>query len=274
MSDYFGQPVGILQNGLLRLEYLLDKGPRLVRLYFRDRPDNILVEVPDIAIATPAGDYHLWGGHRLWHAPEVMPATYAPDDAGVGATPLTDGVRLSGPVEPQTGIRKQLEVHLAADQAVVELRHVLTNCSNGIVRLAPWALTMLPLGGEAHLPFEAPQLGSLLPNRSVVYWPYARLDDARLCWEPDALRLTGQAADVPLKLGWFNHAGWLSYTREGITFTKRFTPHPGKLHLDGGCNAEVYIYNRFIELETLGPGLELQPGQEVEHSETWEVTDA
>ncbi len=274
MSDFFGQPVGVLQNQLLRLEYLLSGGPRLVRLFYRHHPENVLVEVPDIAIPTPVGDYHLWGGHRLWHAPEVMPATYAPDDAGLEVVPLSDGVRLIGAIEPQTGIRKQLEVHLDADQPIVKLRHTLKNCSTAPVELAPWSLTMLPLGGEAHLPFSAPQTAPLLPNRSVIYWPYTQLNDPRLRWEADALCLVARPSETPLKLGWFNHLGWITYTRAGISFTKRFTPQPDLPHLDNGCNAEIYAYNRFIELETLGPRIELLPDQDVEHLETWELTDA
>jgi hypothetical protein len=42
-------------------------------------------------------------------------------------------------------------------------------------------------------------------------------------------------------------------------------------HVDHGCNAESYCNDEFIELETLGPLVKLEPGQFVTHTETWEL---
>ena len=38
---------------------------------------------------------------------------------------------------------------------------------------------------------------------------------------------------------------------------------------DFGCNFEVFTNPDFLELETLGPLVELQPGEMVEHVEHW-----
>jgi hypothetical protein len=42
-------------------------------------------------------------------------------------------------------------------------------------------------------------------------------------------------------------------------------------HVDYGCNAEVYCCDRFIEVETLGPLVTLEPGASTVHVETWEL---
>ena len=40
---------------------------------------------------------------------------------------------------------------------------------------------------------------------------------------------------------------------------------------DGGCNAEVYCGDRFVELESLGVLGTVAPGKEVQLNETWEL---
>ena len=43
----------------------------------------------------------------------------------------------------------------------------------------------------------------------------------------------------------------------------------GARYPDFGCNFEVFTNPDFLELETLGPLVELQPGEVVEHVEHW-----
>ncbi len=71
--------------------------------------------------------------------------------------------------------------------------------------------------------------------------------------------------------GTFNHAGWLGCRWEQVSFIKRFTPKPGLPHSDFNCNTEIYVFNRFIELETLGPLQWIEPGKSIEHIEEWEI---
>jgi hypothetical protein len=52
---------------------------------------------------------------------------------------------------------------------------------------------------------------------------------------------------------------------------RRFEALPGRPHPDLGCNVEIYIGNRFLELELLGPLAELAPGATAQLTERWEV---
>lgn len=61
--------------------------------------------------------------------------------------------------------------------------------------------------------------------------------------------------------GYLNRAGWLAYRRDGLTFTKRWTPQPDRPHVDFCGNAEVCTSGNPIELETLGPLVRLWPGE-------------
>ena len=97
------------------------------------------------------GAFALFGGHRLWHAPEAFPR-YLPDNDPPEITELADGVRLTQAVEAMTGIRKGIELRLAADRPTVAVTHRLENAGAWPVELACWALTQMRLGGLAAFP--------------------------------------------------------------------------------------------------------------------------
>ncbi len=273
MTDRFhGMPTRSIANQYLRLDYLASGGPRIVRLLLAGTAENLLAEVPDLTLSTPLGAYALIGGHRLWHAPEGMPRSYAPE-AGVEVEASAAAVRLTQPTETLTGIRKRVEIQLSADRPAVTVRHELRNEGVWPVELAPWAITMLPLGGLAILPQQVGALDApgLLPNRHLVLWPYTRWSDPRLQLGDDYVLIRAEALLPPCKVGYLNRQGWVAYQRNGVLFVKRFGPRLGAPHADFGCNVEAYCGDRFIEVETLGPLARLEPGEAVAHVETWEV---
>jgi len=52
---------------------------------------------------------------------------------------------------------------------------------------------------------------------------------------------------------------------------KRVSILAGACYPDHGCNFELYSDPDFLELETLGPLIELSPGQTVTHEEEWSL---
>lgn len=270
--DFYGLATRTLENGLLRLEYLAAAGPRLVRLFLGDSQENLLAEVPGLGWETPFGRYVLYGGHRLWHAPEATPRSCIPDNDGLQVEELPDGVRLCRPAEPATGIRKCLEVRLLPGEMALTLHHELRNDGLWPVELAPWAITQLPPGGVAILPqTQAPVDGKgLLPNRNLILWPYTRWEDPRLRLFDDLIWIEGRSGPSPLKIGCLSARGWAAYFRHGLLFCKRFVPQLQRSHPDWNCNVEVYVERAFVELETLGPLERLEPGQCAWHTERWE----
>lgn len=273
MPDYYGRPTAVLENAFLRLEYLSTGGPRIVRLFAGGSDFNLLAEMPDFSIATPHGDYHFIGGHRLWHSPEAMPRTYIPDDYGLQVQELEDGVRLLQPAEGPTSIQKTLEIHLHPNEAAVTLHHRLENTGLWPVELAPWAITQLQHGGVAIVPQQRPDdpRNLLLPDRLLAIWSYTVLADPRLHLADDYVLVDGNAAQPPCKVGLLNKRGWAGYLNHGVLLLKRFSLRFDGALPDYGVNTEVYVDHRFIELETLGPMTMLQPGQWVGHTETWEL---
>jgi len=273
MPDYYGQTTAVLENDFLRLEYLLDAGPRIVRLFAGNSEQNLLAEMPNFEIPTSHGSYRFIGGHRLWHAPEAMPRSYIPDNEGLEVQELPDGVRLIQPVEGPTGIQKTLEIHLHPGEAGVTLHHRLENSGMWAVELAPWAITQLAHGGVAIIPQQRPDdpRNLLLPDRLLSVWSYTVLSDPRLHLADDYILMDGVAAQPPCKIGALNRRGWAAYLRPDVLFIKRFSMRFDGPLPDFGVNCEVYVDHRFIEVETLGPLTKLLPGQWVGHTETWEL---
>ncbi len=275
--SFYGLPTGSLISPHLRLEYLQEAGPRIVHLSLPG-PDgapgaNVMAEIPDVGIPTPYGTFRLYGGHRLWHSPEAMPRSYVPDDDGCGVDEIENGVVLRGRVETATGIQKTIRVQLAADRPAVTVSHTLQNCGVWPVDLAAWALTQLRLGGVAVFPQVVGKLDGpgLLPNRNLVLWPYSRLSDPRLLLADDLHMIQALPDPRPVKIGYLNRAGWAAYLLDGVLFVKRWQPQPDAQHVDFGCNCESYCNHQFIEVETVGPRVRLEPEQTVTHVEEWEL---
>jgi hypothetical protein len=262
----------ILKNDHLTIEYLTDT-LRITGLLPANEP-NLLADLSGGApVSTPYGDYHFLGGHRLWHAPEAMPRTYIPDDNEIAITDLQDGVLLEGKTEPGTGIRKQIEIRLAADKPSATLTHTLINDGLWGVELSPWAITQFRLGGTVILPMPVGNSdpAGLLHNRQISLWPYTRMNDPRVKWGDDFILFKADALLPPFKTGYFNPHGWEAYWVDGVLFRKTFDVHRGLPHPDNNCNAEIYCGDKFVELESLAPLTRLLPGASVNHVETWEV---
>jgi len=249
-------------------------GPRLIHLS-TPGGENILGVMPEQAGLTGGHEWRLYGGHRLWHAPEAKPRSYFPDNAPVSAIVDGDTLRLLPAVETTTGIQKEIAITLVGDEPHLEVRHVLENTGLWPVELAPWALTVLGQGGVAILPQSqwAPPDG-LLPNRVLVLWPYSDLRDPRVDWGSRYVLLRQDPKrQPPFKVGLNVTEGWAAYYRQGQLFVKCFDYEPGAEYPDGGCSVESYTNDAFIELETVAPSVLLEPGEAVEHVEHWFLYD-
>jgi hypothetical protein len=271
---YFGQPNCYkLSNDHVEVIVTTDIGPRIIAYRFIG-DENILGELtPDAVVKTELGDWHPWGGHRLWHAPESKPRTYVPDDDPVQVELVgSDGIRLIQPTEKATGIEKEMFVKLSPKNSHVIVSMKLTNKGLWPVELAPWGLTIMNGGGTTIFPHE-PYIShdeKLLPARPLVLWHYTDMSDPRWTWGKRFVRLkTDATRSEPQKVGAANKQGWAAYFRNGTLFVKRFPYVEGAKYPDYGCNFETYTAGDFMEVETLGPLVTLEPGQSTIHVEDW-----
>jgi hypothetical protein len=223
---------------------------------------------------TGEGEWMIRGGHRLWHAPEAKPRTYAPDNRPVELTEVDEfSMRLTPPIEAENGIRKQLEITMAAEDNIVVLTHRLTNAGPWSIELAPWALTVMTTGGLGivGLPEKRPHTEVLTPDFPLVLWPYTDLRDSRLNLGTRYFTLAQDTSKGPLKYGMANMLGWAAYLVHGCLFVKYFDYDPTAVYPDADCNFETFTNEDMLEVESLGPLTLLEPGDTVEHDETWRL---
>ena len=271
-GDFHGEETLVLESEHLRVEVLANAGPRIVRVQLTGSNENVLGDIADVVWDTPWGRYRLRGGHRLWFAPENPPLTSAPDEGGLAVEERRLGLSMER-LAPQSMLRKTIEVELSPDRAAMTVKHSLRNEGKAAVEHAPWAITLLPLGGTAILPQQRGPIGTNehLPNRTLTFWPYSSVGDSRLELGDELVLVHGVAAPSPFKIGYFNRIGWVAYLRNGILLQKSFDPQLEREHADMGSNAEVYCDDRSLELETLAPLSLLEPGAEAGHEERWQL---
>lgn len=262
-----------LENAALSLLVTRTTGPRVLRLRLHGQ-ESPFAQVPDFTLDHPdGGRLHIWGGHRLWHAPELARRTYLPDDAAPEIEEVDGGLMVTQATESATGLQKSLRITLPGDQTIVVVDHVLTNHGPWPVRCAPWAITQLKLGGVAILPqATAPaDAGGLLPNRQLALWPYTDVRSPHLEWGNDHILVHGDLHSGALKLGFPNSRGWLAYHWGENLFVKRARFAAGEEYFDLGSSSECYCNDRFLELETLAPASTIAPEGGVCHREVWQI---
>lgn len=261
-----------ISNGQIELIITSDVGPRIMRCGFVGGQNFFKVFDSQLG-GTGEPTWQHRGGHRIWRAPEDFQRTYALDNAPA-AVEICEGVLTSTqPVEPETGLQKQLVVTLAGDHDVTVL-HRMKNTLPFAIRFAPWALTMMAPGGTGVTGF--PPRGTheemLAPTNPLVMWAFTDLSDPRWKFLRKYLVLHHDPANTDhTKLGHFNKKTWGAYVLGSEMFLKKYDADPGATYPDMGCSYETFASDGMLELETLGPLAEIAPGEWLEHTETWSL---
>ncbi len=261
-----------LLNESLRFEIARSIGPRILGLSFMNGP-NLLADLPEVTALRPDGKaYHFHGGHRLWLSPEDAILSYDLEDGPVAIVPVENGLRIVRPADAESGIEKSIQVDLPDDTPRGIITHQLKNCGPKPVRYAAWAITQFRTGGTAILPMNAADTG-FLPNRNLALWPYSDPGNHNFQLGQRYI-LVNAAMQTPFKIGIANPAGWLAYWVDGVLFVKYAHYDTQAAYPDLGSSSECYCNSQFLELETLGPLQEIQPGDSVRHVETWQLFHA
>ena len=96
-------------NGEVELIVTTDVGPRVIRYGFVGG-QNIFKEFTPQLGKSGEKEWMPRGGHRVWAAPEIVPITYALDNGPIKAEIKGGTIELTQPVEPETGLQKQIIV--------------------------------------------------------------------------------------------------------------------------------------------------------------------
>lgn len=271
-----------IANGDAELIVTLDVGPRILS-YRLAGGTNVFKEYADQLGGTGEPEWMIRGGHRLWAAPEDTTRTYFPDNGPVAHQEVAPGVvRFNPAPEARYGLQKAIDVRLEPAGSRVTVTHRITNVGQAPTRLAPWALSVMAPGGMEIIPLppKRPHPGSpknarsaadFAPSLLVAAWPFTDFQDPRWRFGSHFIALKQDASRGATKLGLAHTQGAVGYLNGGTLFVKRFAYETGKLYPDFGVNFETFTNEDMLEMESLGPLVELGPGQTAEHAERWEL---
>lgn len=259
-----------LEIGPYRLSVATSFGPRILGLRLGDGPELFAELDRDVVISrADSGVYRFRGGHRLWASPEMPWVTYSPDDEPCLVEAGDDNVSISGPMD-RAGLTKRIVIGPEPGRLVVD--HTLANAGSAPIDVAPWAITQLRLGGVVLVPTYVTEIDQLQASHGLILWPYTDLSDARLSWRGRAL-VVDTVAGPPFKVGIGPRPGQLGYLIDRHLFVKEIpSAGPGD-HPDRGAVGQLYLNDRFCELESVGPLVTLDPGSEVQHREIWAIEE-
>lgn len=262
-----------LYNKEVELIITTDVGPRIIHFGFIGE-QNIMYISPEDSGKTGGNDWRIYGGHRLWIAPEAIPLSYHPDNNNVSCLFSDGSLTVTAPKESTSGIRKEMQITLSPANNEVIVVHRLTNESPAAMQLSVWAISALAPGGCAIIPQEPYGEGNdyLLPARPLALWQYTKMNDPRWVWgEKYILAKHNATLAGEQKIGVLNKQGWAAYYLDKTLLIKKFGYDPLRLYPDYGCNNEVYINGAFLEIETLSPLVILAPGETAVHIEYWHL---
>lgn len=266
-----------ITNGEVDLVATLDLGPRIIRFGVVDGPNEFFEDEKDelnqnennaFNIYGDEGYWHIYGGHRLWTSPESMPRSYYPDNAPVEYIKIDNGICLIP--EPQAWNELQMEMQVVmSESGEVTVTHRITNIGAWEKEFAPWALTVMKVGGLEVIPQPKKDTG-LLGNRIIALWPYSDMADKRINWGNDYITLRPNPSNKKaFKFAINNEHGFAAYFNHGNLFVKKYSPVDCGNYPDGGVSFETYTNSHMIEIETLGELKKVKPDETVTHIEKW-----
>ncbi len=261
-----------LFNDVVDLIVTTDVGPRIIRFGFVGE-ENEFKEY-DKQVGKTGGDgWRIYGGHRLWLAPEDKARTYVPDNSPVKFEEHEKFVRVIQPADKLTGIQKEMDIYVYENQPRVKIVHRLVNMDDLKTRVSPWALSVMKPGGVAVIPMPARNTHeeNFLPTGSLAFWGYTDFSDSRWTFGNKFILLhQDETAKTPQKIGVKNNDPWLAYARGEHLFVKISPPYYSTTsYPDFGSALEVFTDKDMLELEMLGPLTTLKPRQSVIHDDGW-----
>jgi hypothetical protein len=276
-----------LRGAKTELVITLDVGPRVIRYALHDGP-NVFVELSAQLGGANEDEWMIRGGHRFWTAPEAD-HSYDLDNKPVAWKKLGENaVELTQPASRKFGFQKIMRVELLPGvEEVVRITHRLAAVGETPLYIAPWALSVMDVGGTCVVPQPRADLHpsefpdgravkpeEFLPNREFVLWPFTDLTDGRYRFSEHFLRLSQRMGLAATKLGLKFATGWIAYENKGVIFAKHLAHDGSQPYPDRGVNLELFTNNTILEMESLAPLAPLQPGSSAEHVEHWVLRPA
>ena len=262
-----------LSNDSIELLVPLEIGPRIMRFGFCGG-QNLFGENDEQTGKTRGKEWRIYGGTRLWHAPESIPRSYYPDNDSIEYEWNNNTLNLLQKIESTTRLQKEIIIKMDPNCDMISLKYRIHNRNLWDIKYAPWVLSVMNVGGKAIIPQEPykSQYEKLTPARPLVLWPYTNMEDPRWKWGKKYIQLShDKNSDSPQKLGLINKTSWIAYNLGENLFIKRYGFEKEASYVDYGVNTEIYTDSNILELETLGKYENILAGDYAEQKENWYI---
>ena len=253
-----------MTDGKTEVGVALDYGIRVVHLSCAGMENLYYAQPADLSDGFGTPDtWKLRGGHRMWLAPEGE-HSYYPDDDPVSYRTLPDGVIVEQKEDPWQKLVKTLQITFQPDGAI-RLDHSFRNVGDSPITGASWGVNTFAGYGTATVGFSGE--GGFVPTRTVSLWGATNLHDSRIHFTQNSITANHAPSPDYFKIGVYSREGKAVFQNKGQQLTLTYAAPPMDTLPDGGCNFELYMGDKFMELEVLGTRREILPGEEACHTE-------
>lgn len=257
-----------LSNGTMEFEVALDKGIRMNRLNLCGM-NNIFYEQPlDTEYLQKENGWRLEGGLRLWAAPESE-ESYYPDNNPVNIEILQNGILLRQEKDLYTNLTKTVAIcFLPDDPNKLEVSFRIINSDVVDKNIGIWAITTFVPEGKGYVSFHSED-DLINPSRFISMWKDTKLNDPRVTYKDNGIAIHHSKIAQYFKMGILSMDGLCSFDAYGQKLTRLCGYDDSLIYPDGNINIEVFMCEHMMELETLGPLINLGPGEECSRKELW-----
>ena len=272
--DFFGySDCIVLENENARVILGPHCGGRV--LWYSWKGENALYLNPDQEgwVYTPGGPRVDPCGGRFDIGPEMVIPKHPDLWLGKWTAEITGTrkARLISPEDSATGARLVREFRLDKKSSRLTCKQTIENVSDEMKPWCHWSRTLAVGGGICVIPLTP---NSRFPNKYIMYGPgrvmQYRPEDPNIRVRDGFLEITG-TPQYP-KLGMDSSAGWFCYLMPNdLMFVKRFPVYPDRPYSDmAGLTLSIWYYrDTMCELEPIGPGENIAPGESESFVEEW-----
>ncbi len=270
-----------LTNGIIDIDFATSFGPRILRYGLSGRENFFYEDIEDLGNNLSkdmyefyeGAEWHIYGGHRFWQAPELLPRTYLPDNDPIEYEITKTGVILKQKMYEYTKTQAQIEIIMEENSPNVTVIHTLKSFNPWEVEIAPWTISVMARNVIEAIPVNRVDTG-LLHNQNITVWPYTKLNDDRVYFGEEYITLRQDSSkEGKFKLGFTNPNKFAAVFNDNAMFVKTFDYHKGEKYPDDGMNFETYTDKAILECESLGRMQKLNLGDTITHTEKWTIID-
>ena len=261
----FGKSL-FLTNGTVEVGIPLEYGLRIGHFSFCGGRNVFFEQPKDMTDLTTEAGWRVWGGHRLWLAPESE-KVYCPDNEPIYYEICENGVVISQREDPWLRVKKSMRIEFC-DDAELDVVNRVENSGEETLHCSLWAISAMVPGGTEEISF-ALRNGGMDHWHRLSMWDYTSLGDSRAEYRRDGIRLTHRPLEEKYKIGVGHPCGPVRYANNGVTFVKKFPVDTTKEYPDGNVSFETFMCKHMVEIESLSPLGRIEPGAAMEHTEHW-----